>query len=90
LRAAKKMENRMPQASQIQPGAGAALLDHLIEKLRLKNDAALARAFEVAPPVISKIRHDKLPFGDSMILKAHEKYDFTLQSIRQLLAGEGA
>ena len=30
------------------------LLDTLIENLRLKNDAALSRALEVAPPVISK------------------------------------
>ena len=29
------------------------LLDSLIEKLNLKNDAALSRALEVAPPVIS-------------------------------------
>eukprot|EP01030_Chromulinospumella_sphaerica_P007478 gene7478-7311_t len=28
------------------------LLDTLIENLRLKNDAALSRALEVAPPVI--------------------------------------
>ena len=37
------------------------LLDSLIEKLHLKNDAALSRALEVAPPVISKIRHRRLP-----------------------------
>jgi hypothetical protein len=29
------------------------LLDSLIEKLELKNDAALAKTLEVAPPVIS-------------------------------------
>ena len=33
------------------------LLDTLIRHLNLKNDAALSRALEVAPPVISKIRH---------------------------------
>ena len=78
----------MPKASQQIPGAAAALLNHLAAQLKLKNDAELARAFEVAPPVISKIRHDKLPFGDSMILKAHEKFNFTVQSIRKFLAGE--
>ena len=31
------------------------LLDTLLEKMHLKNDAALSRALEVAPPVISKI-----------------------------------
>lgn len=77
----------MSKAPAPQPGA-PKLLDHFIETLGLKNDAALARTFEVAPPVISKIRHKKLPFGDSMILKAHEKLGFTVQSIRQILAGE--
>jgi hypothetical protein len=37
------------------------LLDGIIARLRLKNDAALARALEVAPPLISKIRHRRLP-----------------------------
>ena len=36
------------------------LLDTLIKQLHLKNDAALSRALEVAPPVISKIRHRRL------------------------------
>jgi hypothetical protein len=39
------------------------LLDTLIKHLHLKNDAALSRALEVAPPVISKIRHRRLPVG---------------------------
>ena len=39
------------------------LLDAIIVKLHLKNDAALSRALEVAPPVISKIRHRTLPIG---------------------------
>ena len=44
------------------------LLDALIEKLNLKNDAALSRALEVAPPVISKIRHRRLPVGASLLM----------------------
>lgn len=76
----------MSLAAQAQPGANA-FLDFMIGKLRLKNDAALARAFQVAPPVISKIRHGKLPFGDSMILKAHEKFNFAVADIRAWLAG---
>lgn len=75
----------MSLTAQAQPGA-PALLDTLIDKLKLKNDAELARAFEVAPPVISKIRHRKLPFGDSMILKAHEKFNFAVADIRAGLA----
>ncbi len=47
---------------------------------------ATPRAFEVAPPVISKIRHGKLLFGDSMILKMHEKFNFAVADIRAGLA----
>ncbi|TFW15936.1 hypothetical protein [Duganella callida] len=73
---------------QQKPGAASALLDQFAAQLRLKNDAALARAFEVAPPVISKIRKDKIPFGDRMILKAHEKFNFAVAPIRKVLSGE--
>jgi hypothetical protein len=37
------------------------LLDILLGKMQLKNDAALSRMLEVAPPVISKIRHHRRP-----------------------------
>lgn len=77
----------MSLAAEAQPGA-PTFLDSLIEKLALKNDADLARAFEVAPPVISKIRHRKLPFGDSMILKTHEKFGIAVADIRAGLAGK--
>ncbi|MES2077022.1 MAG: hypothetical protein V4462_15530, partial [Pseudomonadota bacterium] len=43
------------------------VLDAIIEKLQLKNDAALSRALEVAPPVISKIRHNTLPIGATIL-----------------------
>ena len=43
------------------------LLDTLRERMKLKNDAALSRALEVAPPVISKIRHRTLPVGASLL-----------------------
>lgn len=45
--------NRLDEQATYDPNN---LLDSLIEKLHLKNDAALSRALEVAPPVISKIR----------------------------------
>jgi hypothetical protein len=78
------MENRMSIAAQAQPGA-SQLLDYLTEELKLKNDAALARAFGIAPPVISKIRHGRLPFGDSLILKAHERFNLPVAVIRAAL-----
>ena len=43
-------------------------VNRLLKELNVKNDAALSRALEVAPPVISKLRHGKLNIGDSMLV----------------------
>lgn len=61
------------------------VLDAIIARapMRIRNDAALARALEVAPSVISKIRHGKLQFGDTLLLRAH---DNTGIPVRDLLA----
>jgi hypothetical protein len=61
------------------------LLDSLIEKLHLKNDAALSRALEVAPPVISKIRHRRLPVGASLLIRMHEVSDLSIRELRILM-----
>src|SRR3981081_4177360 len=61
------------------------LLDALIEKLSLKNDAALSRALEVAPPVISKIRHRRLPVGASLLIRMHEVSTMSVRELRDLM-----
>ena len=61
------------------------LLDILIERLNLKNDAALSRALEVAPPVISKIRHRRLPVGASMLIRMHEVTGMSIRDLRDLM-----
>jgi hypothetical protein len=61
------------------------LLDSLIKKLNLKNDAALSRALEVAPPVISKIRHRRLPVGASLLIRMHEVSDLSIADLRILM-----
>ncbi len=61
------------------------LLDALIEKMGLKNDAALSRALEVAPPVISKIRHRRLPVGASLLIRMHEVSTLSIKDLRVLM-----
>jgi hypothetical protein len=61
------------------------LLDQLILHLRLKNDAALARILEVAPPVISKIRHHRLPVGASLLIRMHEVSEMSIRDLRALM-----
>lgn len=60
-----------------------------MEKLHLKNDAALSRALEVAPPVISKIRHRTLPIGATILLRMHEVSNFSIRELRALMAVQG-
>lgn len=61
--------------------ANAALLNVVIQHLQLKNDAALARLVEVAPPVISKIRRGRLDIGPSMMIRIHEVTGFSIEKL---------
>ena len=61
------------------------LLTTLIHRLKLKNDAALSRALEVEPPLISKIRHRRLPVGASMLIRMHEVSDLSIKELRLLM-----
>lgn len=68
------------------PAQCCPLLDAIITKLELKNDAALSRVLEVAPPVISKIRHHTLPVGATILIRMHETTDFSIRELRELMA----
>ncbi|MFC7519080.1 hypothetical protein ACFQUU_29185 [Herbaspirillum sp. GCM10030257] len=61
------------------------LLDIVIKKLNLKNDAALARTLEVAPPVLSKIRHGRLPVGATLLIAMHEETGLSIRELRDLM-----
>lgn len=61
------------------------LLDALLAQMHLKNDAALSRALEVSPPIISKIRHRRLPVGASMLIRMHEASGKDIHELRELM-----
>ena len=67
------------------PGDPNNLLDALLEKLNLKNDAALSRMLEVAPPVISKLRHGALTIGPTMLIRMHEVSNLGIREMRALM-----
>jgi hypothetical protein len=67
------------------PGDPNKLLDAIIEKLHLKNDAALSRVLEVAPPVISKLRHGALPIGPTILIRMHEVSEMGIREMRALM-----
>jgi hypothetical protein len=66
------------------------LLNILIEKLHLKNDAALSRALETTPPQISKIRHHRLPVGATLLLRMHDVSGLSIRDLRELMGDHRA
>ncbi len=61
------------------------LLAALLNKLNLKNDAALSRILEVSPPVISKIRHRRLPVTASLLIRMHEVSALSIAELRHIM-----
>ena len=61
------------------------LLDAIQQRMALKNDAALSRFLSVAPPIISKIRHGRLPVGASLLIRMHEETNMSIGELRELM-----
>ncbi|TCS38552.1 hypothetical protein EDC30_102291 [Paucimonas lemoignei] len=66
------------------------LLDTLIKDLHLKNDAALCRTLQIGPPLISKIRHGRLPVSASILIRMHETTGRSIRELRQVLGDRRA
>lgn len=62
------------------------LLDALKEKYNLKNDAAIAKQLEVAPPVISRIRNGKSTVSAEIMIRIHETFGMPIADIKALCA----
>lgn len=60
-------------------------MDLVIERLRLKNDAALSRALNVQSPVVSKMRANTLGIGPTHIIRFHELTDMPIREIKERL-----
>ena len=81
-----EMIEAMNRARALEPSSFVPnkLLDTLIQKLNLKNDAELCRVLEVQPPIISKIRHRKLTVGATILLRMHEKSEMSIKELKEL------
>lgn len=66
------------------------LLNHVKDRMNLKNDAALARELDVAPPVISKIRHNRLSVGPALKIRILEKMEISVHEINFLIGKAAA
>lgn len=67
----------------------ADLLDLLIDKMQLNNDAALARTLDTSPGAISKIRSATLPVGPSILVRMHEASGLTIAQLREAMGLPG-
>jgi hypothetical protein len=59
------------------------LLDYLIEQMKLKNDAALARALAIMPPMISKVRSRRAAISPALLVVMHEASGISLEVLRE-------
>jgi hypothetical protein len=61
------------------------LFDCLISIMKLKNDAALSQALGIGSPIISKIRHNRLPVSASLLLRIHDVTQLPVRDLRDFM-----
>ena len=61
------------------------LLNMLLRKLDLKNDAALGIELEIRPPLLSKIRNRRVPISAAVLIRMHEVSGLTIGELRALM-----
>ena len=64
---------------------GAKLLDGVLVHLNLKNDAALGRRLEVAPPLISKIRNARQMVSSMLLIRLQEETNLSIRELRAMM-----
>lgn len=76
------MPDTIPSLRRYDP---ARLLDEVAVRLMLKNDASLARMLEIQAPMLSKIRHRRLPVGSALLIRFHEVTGLPIAELRALM-----
>jgi len=76
--------SRSPRLSKQLAAHPNEFLDAMRQLLQLKSDAALARMVGVKYPVISKIRHRRLPVGATILMRLLEMTDLSLRDFLRL------
>lgn len=64
-------------------GSASNLLDVLIDKMNLPNDAALGRRMGMSAPAISKLRNGKMEVGATFLINAHEETGLTIAELKE-------
>lgn len=71
--------------SQLKSYDPNAMLDTILVKMQLRNDAALSRLLEIQAPVISKIRHHRMPVSGALLVRIHEATGLSVRTLQDLM-----
>jgi transcriptional regulator with XRE-family HTH domain len=64
------------------------LLDYIIKKGWAKDDKAIAKLLNTSPPVISRVRNNKINPNARLILSVYDHTNLTIEEIRALIKGK--
>jgi plasmid maintenance system antidote protein VapI len=62
-----------------------SLIDALLDRFSLKNDAALCRILNISPALISKLRHKKTRITADLLITMHEFTGLSIKELRNLM-----
>lgn len=62
------------------------LLDTVLRRMGLRNDASLARVLDVSAPRLSKVRRGRVAVSADLVLRIHEIGGLPIAELRALLA----
>jgi hypothetical protein len=62
-----------------------AMLDALMANLKVTSDAALSRKRMVPPPVISKLRNNKIGVSAGLLVRIHDVTGMSINKVRAML-----
>lgn len=63
----------------------ARLFDLLRQRLQLHSDKALAKALQIAPPLLARLRHRGLPVSGSLLLRIQDVSGIAVDELRRVL-----
>lgn len=78
--------SRAPRERRAAAAPPHCLLDGVMARYQIKNDAELSRCLQLAPSSISKIRRRRVPLSDVVLLRVHDAFDIPIAELKQLLA----
>lgn len=81
MKPTRKTVNDLLESNAYNPGQ---LLDHLLDKCGLKNDAALCRKFDIKPPTLSKVRHRVLPINGDLLVRFYDLSGIEIDELREI------